>query len=341
MNSKERFVAAAFGREVDEVPVWMMRQAGRTLPEYRALKDRYTFWELCHSPELAAEVTLQPTRRFPLDGAVIFSDILVIPVAMGIDVDFTPAPRMARTIDTAADVDGLKVVDPERDLGFVAAAIRNVVSELDDQRAVLGFSGAPYTLACYMVDGMGAKGFVKTRAMMHQEPELFGRLLDRLTDAVGDYVEMQIEAGVAAFQIFDTWAGDLYPSIFCRFVQPRITRLFERLQKTGTPGIYYINNVSHLLDDAVACGSQVMGIDWRLPLARVRDAFPELPVQGNVDPLALFGRPEEIRELVFEMLDATGGRGHIANLGHGLTPTTPLAGIEAFVRSVKEWRLDR
>ncbi len=338
MNGKERFIAAAFGREVDEVPVWMMRQAGRTLPEYRALKDKYTFWELCHSPELAAEVTLQPVRRFPLDGAVIFSDILVIPVAMGIEVDFTPAPVMGRTIDNAADVEGLLVVDPERDLGFVGSAIRNVVGELGDQCAVLGFSGAPYTLACYMVDGMGAKGFVKTRAMMHQEPELFGALLDRLTDAVGDYLEMQIDAGVSAFQIFDTWAGDLYPSIFRAVVQPRVTRLFERLQRRGVPGIYYINNVSHLLEDAAACGSQVMGIDWRLPLARVREVLPHRPVQGNLDPLALFAPPEYIREQVFEMLDATGGRGHIANLGHGLTPTTPISGIEAFVGAVKEWR---
>jgi uroporphyrinogen decarboxylase len=340
MNGKERFTAAAKGRPVDRVPVWMMRQAGRTLPEYRALKEQYSFWELCHSPELAAEVTLQPMRRFPLDAAVIFSDILVIPAAMGIDVEFLPAPRLARTIRSREDVESLVRPDAEKALGYVGAAIRNVVRELDDERAVLAFSGAPYTLACYMVDGTGSKGFVQTRAMMHEEPALFESLLDRLTDAVGDYLESQLAAGAAAFQIFDTWAGDLYPEAFRRFVQPRVTKLFERLQRSGIPGIYYINGVAHLLDDAAACGSEVLGIDWRLPLRVVRERFPERPVQGNLDPAALFGTAEAIREGVYRMLDATGGRAHIANLGHGLTPTTPLAGIEAFVAAVQSWRAE-
>ena len=340
MNSRERILAALTGKPVDRPPVWMMRQAGRTLPEYRALKEKYSFWELCRTPELAMQVTMQPLQRFPVDAAIIFSDILVIPAAMGIQVDFTPAPRLATTIASRSDVEALNWQGAEQSLSYVAEALRLVRQEMGDRKALMGFSGAPYTLACYMIDGIGSKGFTKTRTMMYEAPELMEQLLDRLTDAVEDYVTMQINAGIDGFQLFDTWAIDLDRPLFDKFVLPRMKRLFARLQAKGVPGIYYINGIGSLLEGAQLTGAQALGIDWRLPLGEVRKRLgPDQVVQGNLDPLALFSPPQQIRQAVNDMLAQTGGRNHVANLGHGLTPTTPLAGIEAFVQAVLDWKV--
>jgi len=317
----------------------MMRQAGRTLPEYRALKEKYSFWQLAQTPELAAEVTLQPLRRFPVDAAIIFSDILTVPAAMGLNIDFTPAPVISPVVATRADVNALKTPDVGVSLDYVTGALRNVIGEVGEEKAVLGFSGAPFTLACYMVDGLGAKGFIKTRAMMYRDPALFTDLLNKIGDVVADYVQMQIEAGITAYQLFDTWVGDLPGEEFRRFALPAVARVFERLSGKGAPGIYYINGIGNLLEDAAGCGSQALGIDWRVGLGDVRKRTrPDMVVQGNLDPVALFGKPEEIRRKVFEMLGQTGGQGHIANLGHGLSPDTPIEGIAAFVDAVVEWR---
>ena len=339
MNSLERFRAACRFDPVDRPPVWMMRQAGRTLPEYRALKEKYTFWQLAQTPELAAEVTLQPVRRFPVDAAINFSDILTVPAAMGLNIDFTPAPVISPVVTSRADVDALKIPDVATSLDYVAGALRAVIGEIGEEKAVLGFSGAPFTLACYMVDGLGAKGFVKTRAMMYRDPALFTALLDKIGEVVADYVQMQVEAGITAYQLFDTWVGDLPKEQFRRFALPAVARVFERLSGKGAPGIYYINGIGNLLEDAAQCGSDALGIDWRLSLAEVRQRTgPDTVVQGNLDPVALFGKPEEIRQKVFDMIDQTGGRGHVANLGHGLSPDTPIEGIAAFVDAVVEWR---
>lgn len=339
MNSLERFRAACRSAPVDRPPVWMMRQAGRTLPEYRALKEKHTFWQLAQTPELAAEVTLQPMRRFPVDAAIIFSDILTVPSAMGLDIDFTPAPVISPVMASRSDVEALKVPDVTVSLDYLDRALRTVIGEIGREKAVLGFSGAPFTLACYMVDGLGGRGFVKTRAMMYQDPALFTDLLTKIADVVADYVQMQIEAGITAYQLFDTWVGDLAREEFRRFALPAVARVFERLSSKGTPGIYYINGIGNLLEDAAQCGSQALGIDWRLSLAEVRRRTgPDTVLQGNLDPLALFGKPAEIRQKVFDMLNQTGGRGHIANLGHGLSPDTPTEGITAFVDAVVEWR---
>lgn len=338
MTGKDRIERACIGMPVDRPPVWMMRQAGRTLPEYRALKEKYTFWELCRTPELACEVTLQPLRRFPVDAAIIFSDILVVPAAMGMEVEFTPAPRFSATVESRSDLDRLVRFDPLHAIGYVDAALRMVRRELRDDKALLGFSGAPYTLACYMVDGTGSKGFIKTRAMMHQDPELFAALLTRLSEAVGDYLQMQIDAGISAFQLFDTWACDLSLEDYRRFVLPHVAAIFERLSAGGIPGIYYANGISNLLPAVPETGASVVGVDWRVSLTRVRELLgEETIVQGNLDPAVLFGSAQEIEERVFRMLDETGGKGHIVNLGHGLSPTVPVEGIETFVRAVARW----
>ena len=338
MNSKLRFQAACRNESVDRPPVWIMRQAGRTLPEYRALKEKYTFWELCRSPELATQVTLQPLRRFPLDAAIIFSDILVIPDAMGVGVNYTPSPVLSPMISSRSELDSLVSRDVGVALKYVADAIRSVSSEIGNEKALLGFSGAPYTLACYMIDGIGGEGFPRTRAMMFRDPGLLKALLERLAEMVGDYLEMQIEASIDGFQLFDTWACDLSEAEFREFALPYANRIFERLAGKGVPSIYYINGIGNLLEAAAEAGSALMGIDWRISLAEVRRRLGDNQVvQGNLDPFTLHGSAELIRARVFDMLDQTGGRGHVVNLGHGLSPGIPLAGIEAFVNSVYQW----
>lgn len=339
MDSVSRFLAAAGGQPVDRPPVWMMRQAGRTLPEYRALKERHSFWELCRSPELAAIVTRQPLARFEqLDAAIFFSDILVVPAAMGVPIDFLPAPRLASLVVDECDVRRLVEPDVERELGFVRDGLRQVVAELGGRKAVIGFAGAPFTLACYLIDGGSAKGFVKTRAFAHQRPVLFQELLGRLTAVVGDYLEMQLAAGADAFQLFDTWAGEAGPELFERFLLPSLNSLFQRLQSRGRPGIYYVNGIGPLLEQAHLTGAAVIGADWRVPLDEVRRRCGgERVVQGNLDPAALFGPPAEIAAAVRRMIGLTGGRGHIVNLGHGLPPEAPLTGIAAFLEAVAGW----
>lgn len=339
MNSLERFKAACGNQPVDRPPVWMMRQAGRTLPEYRQLREQHSFWDVCRTPELAAEVTLQPLRRFPVDAAIIFSDILVVPAAMGVDIEFTPAPVIDQTIETMSDVENLGRPDVSQALRYVFDALRLVRRELGGERALVGFAGAPYTIACYLVDGLGKRGFIKTRAMLYENPKLMHALLGRIADVTADYLQMQVEAGITAFQLFDSWGGDLTPAQFEQFAMPYVARIIERLKGKGAFSIYYVNGVGNLLEVADKAGSDALGIDWRTPMSRVRPrTSAERVVQGNLDPGALYASPEEIRRQVHELIGSTGGQGHIVNLGHGLDPTTPIAGIEAFVQAVVDWK---
>lgn len=338
MNSLNRFRSACRNEHVDRPPVWMMRQAGRTLPEYRELRSNHSFWEVCRTPDLAAEVTLQPLRRFAMDAAIIFSDILVVPDAMGMKIEFTPAPVIEKTIQSLSDLRSLKRPDVATALKYVADAQRIVKAELAGERALLGFAGAPYTLACYMVDGLGKKGFVKTRALMYSNPSLMHALLSDVTQVVTDYLALQIEAGIDAYQLFDSWGGDLPPDLFEEFALPYVARIIEALKGRGVSSIYYVNGIGNLLELAHEAGSDVLGIDWRVPMAEVRRRLPGRVVQGNLDPTALFGAPAEIRKRMERLLATTRGQGHIVNLGHGVDPSTPLEGIEAFVNSVTHWQ---
>jgi len=260
----------------------MMRQAGRTLPEYRALKEGHSFWELCKVPELAAEVTLQPVRRFAIDAAILFSDILVVPAAMGMEIEFTPAPIMSWTVKSGDDLKRLKPVDVGASLKYVADAIGIVRREIGRTHAVLGFSGAPYTLACYMIDGTGAKGFSKTRALMHSEPALMHRLLDQVSDVVADYLTMQAEAGVTAFQLFDSWAGDLGQQDFSNFAAPYVARVLERASGKGASSIYFVNGIAQHLGVAAETGADVLGIDWRIDMAHACGILEHLAGCGDI-----------------------------------------------------------
>ncbi len=313
-----------------------MRQAGRSLPEYRELRSRFSFWEVCRAPELAAEVSLQPLRRFPLDAAIVFSDILVVPAAMGQTVEIFPEMSLDPPVHGLTEVARFRSPETTHALGYVAEAIRIVRRELGRERALLGFSGAPFTLACYMIEGGSSRYFRRTKEMMYRDRVSFDTLMDRVSAVVADYLELQVEASADAVQLFDTWAGELSARDYREYVLPHVQGIVDRLHKRGTPVIYYINGMSHLLEAAHDCGADVLGLDWRIDLIEAcsRLGSPRPAVQGNLDPGVLFAPEATIRMKVFDMVDATQGRGHIANLGHGLLPDTPLEGIDAFVRAV-------
>ena len=339
MNSLERFLGAVHGKKLDRPPVWIMRQAGRTLPEYLALRKKHAFWEICKTPELAATVTLQPLQRFPLDAAVIFSDILTIPAAMGLDVTFKPALAITPPVNTIHDIRGLKTVDVSKDLGYVRDAIQTVYGKIGENKAVLGFAGAPFTLACYMVDGGSSRQYPATKTLMYSDPAAFQELLTKLTDVTGDYLQMQAEAHATAVQLFDTWACELTVPDFRRFVLPGLQRLVQRLHEKGVPVIYYVNGMGNLLEAAADSGADVLGVDWRISLQQIRERMGAgQTVQGNLDPTILLSNPAEIRTRTRQMLDETGGQRHIVNLGHGILPQTPVDHIDAFVQAVVNWR---
>ncbi len=338
MNSVIRFKRALAFEPVDRPPVWIMRQAGRTLPEYLEVRKKYSFWEICKSAELAALVTLQPLKRFPMDAAIIFSDILTVPAVMGMDVKFSGGLSLSPPIRNIRDIHALKTPDVTKELGYVADVIRCVRKEVGHEKAVLGFSGAPYTLANYMVEGGSSKHFYKIKSLMYTDPEAFSTLLSRLSDVVVEYLAMQMDASATAVQLFDSWAGELTPEDFRRFVLPHVQSIISRLKSKNVPVIYYVNGIGNLVPELKEIGADVIGVDWRINLSEVRRQLGEKTiVQGNLDPTLLFGPEELIRERVFEMFRQTGGLGHIANLGHGVIPETPISGIAAFVKAVTEW----
>lgn len=339
MNARERFLAACNRQPVDRPPVWVMRQAGRYLPEYMEVRAKHDFLEVCRSPELVTEVTMQPLRRFDLDAAIIFSDILVVPDAMGQTVTYPKGgPKLAPPIREASDLKRIKDCEPEKDLGYVADALQMMRKAMGEDRALLGFAGAPYTLATYMVEGGGSKNQEQTKKLALNEPELMDDLLERLADGVAGFLKMQIEAGADCVQIFDTWAGDLSPTDFERLALTPVRRVTAKLAPLGVPIIYFMNGIAPHLEAAAQSGATALGIDWRLDLAEARRRTGgKLALQGNLDPLVLSGPTAVVRERVRAIHDSLeGAPGHIFNLGHGVLPTTPIEGVAAFVDAVHE-----
>ncbi len=331
-------LAALHGEAVDRPPVWMMRQAGRYLPEYRALRKEHGFLEMVGTPALAAEVTLQPIQRFGFDAAILFCDILTIPEALGIDVQFPKGgPKLAPTVRTAAEVAALPKPDVVAELGYVADAIRETRTQLDDGVALLGFSGAPWTLATYMVEGGTSKSFATIRAMMHQEPETLNALLERLADVVIDYLQMQVDAGVDAVQLFDTWAGELRAEDYERILLPTTHRIVQTLRDRGATVVLFARHPGHLLESTLKASPNAIGVDWRVDLAEAakKAATAGVSLQGNLDPSELFASPEHITARVQEMYAAVDGQtGWICNLGHGIWPAAPISGVQALVDAV-------
>jgi uroporphyrinogen decarboxylase len=318
-----------------------MRQAGRFLPEYREVRSKVDFLTLCKTPELAATVTLQPVDILGVDAAIIFSDILVIPEAMGMDLQIEEnkgGPRFPTPIRSSRDVDALAVPDPTDRLRYVMDALRLVRRQLDGRVPLIGFSGAPWTLASYMVEGHGSRNFRYIKEMMYNEPALTRRLLDKLTEAVIAYLKAQIEAGAQAVQIFDTWGGILTVDAFRSFSLPYIERIVKAITPTGTPVIVFAKDCGHSLEQIAATGCNVVGLDWSIDIGEARRRVGgSVALQGNLDPTILYASPHVIREEVRSVLSKFGhGPGHIFNLGHGILPDIPVDHVKALIQAVRE-----
>ncbi|MBI5486984.1 MAG: uroporphyrinogen decarboxylase [Deltaproteobacteria bacterium] len=325
MNKAERFLAACRRQPVDCTPVWMMRQAGRYLPEYRALRARHGFLEMCRTPELAVEVTLQPMRRFELDAAIVFADILLPLPAMGLDLVFEKGdgPAIRNPVRTAADVDRLRPVDPTQAIPYVLEALRTVRRELDGKAALIGFAGAPFTLASYIIEGGASRHYEHTKAMMVADPAAWHRLAEKLADVCADVLGAQIAAGAQAVQLFDSWVGCLSKTDYAEFVRPHVEHIFARLDPSAAH-IHFANGASHMLAEVRAAGGDVIAVDWRLGLDEAWQAVGhDRAVQGNLDPVLLLAPQERLGERIADVLRRAGSRdGHVFNLGHGVLPTT-------------------
>ncbi len=319
-------LAACAGEPTDRVPVWFMRQAGRSLPEYRAIRQRHSFGTMIASPEIAAEVTLQPVRRLGVDAAVLFSDLLtpVQAVTSGITVEAGAGPVVEDPFRTPADLARLRPLEPEADLAPVLETVRLVRAELAPEVALIGFAGAPFTVASYLVEGGRSRDFVHTKALMYGDPTTWRALLDQLTDIAVATLRAQVAAGAQAVQVFDSWVGALDAHDYRTHVQPATRRLFDGLADLGVPTIHFGVGATHLFDDMATTGGTVMGVDWRQPIDRARARLgPDRPVQGNLDPTALFAPADLLDDKVRAVLAANAGRpGHIFNLGWGVLPET-------------------
>jgi uroporphyrinogen decarboxylase len=334
-NRKELFLCACRSQPVERVPVWMMRQAGRYLPEYREIRAKHAFLEVCKTPDLAVEVSLQPFRRLGVDAVIVFSDILIPAEAMGMKLELNDAgPQLPEPIRSAAQVDALRIFDPERETGFLPEAIRRLCRELGPTVPVLGFAAAPWTLACYMVEGRTREGFAPVKAFAHSAPRVFRALLEKIARATAQYLRAQIAAGATAVQLFDTWCGELSAADYADFALPAAQQLISELNPGDTPVILYTKASNHLMESVAKAGADVLSVDWRADLAEFRAKFgPRVALQGNIDPALLLGPAEDIREAVREAVDKTGGIGHILNLGHGILPSTPIENAQVFVQT--------
>ncbi len=341
----DRFLRALLRQPVDVTPVWMMRQAGRYLPEYRATREKAgDFMKLCQSPELACEVTLQPLDRFPLDAAILFSDILTVPYAMGLGLYFEEGegPRFRKPVRTEADVRALGVPDPEGELRYVMDAVRLIRRELNGRVPLIGFSGSPWTLATYMVEGASSKDFATIKAMLYDRPELLHKLLDTVARAVSAYLNAQIAAGAQAVMLFDTWGGALGPREYREFSLAYMTRIIGQLTREHdgrrVPVILFTKGGGQWLETMAESGADALGLDWTTDIGAARARVGDrVALQGNLDPAVLYAQPEHIRTEVARVLAAYGqGCGHVFNLGHGIHPHIDPAHAAAMIDAVHE-----
>ena len=336
----DRFLRACRREPVDRTPVWFMRQAGRYMPEYRAIRQRHSLLDICRRPELAAEVTLQPVDRLDVDAAILFSDLLLPLEPLGIPFDFVKGegPVIHEPVRSADDVARLRKFEPRESLGHVLATIRLLRAELADRVPLIGFGGAPFTLASYAVEGGPSNRYARTKALMYGEPEAWHRLCETLSAAVAGYLEAQVEAGAQAIQVFDSWVGALSPGDYREFVLPHTRRVLSAVAATGVPVLHFGTGTATLLEAMTEAGGDVIGVDWRVPLDEAWERIgPERAVQGNLDPTLLLGRIDRLLAGADEVLQRAGGRpGHIFNLGHGILPETPVAHVRTLARFVHE-----
>jgi len=340
IRTNDSFLRACRGEPVPHTPVWLMRQAGRYMAEYRELRARHSILEMIKDPEKACEVTLQPVRAFPVDAAIIFADILTLLEPMGLQLEFISGkgPVFHNPIQDVSDVQALRAVDAERDLGFTLDAIRLSRERLNGAIPLIGFSGAPYTLACYAIQGGGSKDFDDVRAWMYRNPAAWAELMEKLTDAVTDYLLAQIRAGAQAVQLFDSWAGSLSAADYRRFAAPWTRRIFDTLAREapGVPRIHFSANGGHLLDEVATMPVSVLGLDWRVDAAAaIQRLGPDRCYQGNLDPARLLASDEAMLEGVAAVKEAfSAAKGHIFNLGHGVVKTTPPERVRLLIEAV-------
>jgi len=334
VDRKDLFLRACRGEALTRVPVWMMRQAGRYLPEYRAIRATHPFLEVCKTPDLAAEVSLQPFRILGVDAIIVFSDILIPAEAMGMHLELNDAgPNLPGPIRSAADVANLRIFDPERETKFLPEAIRRIVKSAGPEVPVLGFAAAPWTLACYMVEGKTKEGFSTVKSFLYHEPETFRQLLSKIAQATIPYLNAQLDAGASAVQLFDTWCGELNLEDYENFALPAVQQVIAGICGKA-PVIYYTKASNHLMSAVARSGATVLSVDWRVDLAAIRKTLsPKIALQGNVDPAILLGPTSKIREATQTALSVLNGVGHILNLGHGIFKQTPVENARLFIET--------
>ncbi|HTY35565.1 MAG TPA: uroporphyrinogen decarboxylase [Bacteroidota bacterium] len=338
--TNDLFLRACLREPVERTPVWMMRQAGRYLPEYRAVRAKHDFLTLCKTPELAAEVSIQPVELIDVDACIIFSDILVVPEAMGMELiveEGKGGPRFPYPLRSRSEIDALKVPDPNRELRYVMDALRLTRKQLNGRVPLIGFAGSPWTLATYMVEGKGSKTFRHIKELVYNNPKDAHALLEKLARAVAAYLNAQIEAGAQAIQIFDTWGGILPQEEFREFSLRSIGLVLQLLRRNNVPVILFCKDCGHSLEAIADLRPDVVGLDWTVDIGRARDMVGSyVALQGNMDPSLLYASPERIRTAVQKILEKFGkGSGHIFNLGHGIHPDVPVEHAKAFVQAVK------
>jgi uroporphyrinogen decarboxylase len=334
-NKRELFLRACRFQPTERVPVWLMRQAGRYLPEYQAVRARHTFLEICKTPELAAEVSLQPYRVLGVDAIIVFSDILIVAESMGLPLDVPDSgPVLSNPVRDLAAVRRLRDFDPGRETTFVGDAIRAICREAGPDVPVIGFAAAPWTLACYMIEGRTRGDVSRAKQMLRDEPGTVRELLGRIAAATVGYLKAQIAAGAAVVQLFDTWAAELSAEEYAEFELPATQQIFGPLGGDSVPKIIFAKGSSRHLENLARTGADVVSVDWNTDLADARRRLGgRVALQGNVDPSILLGGEADVRSAVREAIEKTGGAGHILNLGHGILPTTPVANAKAFVEA--------
>jgi uroporphyrinogen decarboxylase len=338
----DRFLRACRREPVDATPVWFMRQAGRYMAEYRELRRRYSLLQICAEPELAAAVTLQPVDAIDVDAAILFSDLLLPFTPMGLDFDFVKGegPAIERPVRHASDVDRVRPFEPREALAHVLATIRLLRARLDGRVPLIGFGGAPFTMAAYAIEGGPSTSYATTKAFMYAQPAAWHRLCERFATTMADYLRAQIDAGVQAVQVFDSWAGQLSPSDYREFARPHTKTIFDALAGTGVPALHFGVGTGALLAEMRDAGGDVIGVDWRRPLDDAWAAIGhDRGIQGNLDPTLLLGPSDRLIAAADDVLRRAGGRaGHIFNLGHGILPQTDLAQVQALARHVHDYK---
>lgn len=334
------FLKACKREKTPYTPIWIMRQAGRYLKEYRAIREKYSFLTMCKTPELILEVTKQPVDLIGVDAAILFSDILIPAEAMGVKLEFFEGkgPVLSPPVRSEKEIEALRIPEPEEELSFVLEGIKLLRKELPSDIALIGFAGAPFTVASYLVEGSGSKNFAEIKKLMYNEPQLFSSLLEKVTLTTEKYLKAQIKAGAQAVQIFESWAGALTPSDYQKYVLPFSKKLITSLKEEGVPVIHFANGASTYLHLIKETEAPVYGVDWHIDLDAAWEILGEVAIQGNLDPIVLLADPKVVEEKAKEVLKKAGGKpGHIFNLGHGILPQTPPENAKRLVEVVHEF----